>query len=226
MAQPFALDTRLTDILPPSADAGRAEAMLDAYSDKVNVLIGARKFAEAKAAAQMFQESIPVDAYPLPDTKDLARTNWRLLSDRARKDLQSGRTEDVRKRAQALLYSPLLPMIMPLDRDPFLLATDYLMTLTRPVGGFAPRHGVLAATVDGVTYIYLAATARNLMAGDAARIEDAAAKVRAAFPLASVNVSGVPVHGNRAMAASKKEMNVITAASAVLLIALSYALFG
>ncbi|GHU01347.1 MMPL family efflux pump permease component [Alphaproteobacteria bacterium] len=227
-ARPFALDTRLSDILPPPSGeaARRADALLDAYSGQVNVLVGARDFAQAVAAAAAFTALVPADPLPMPDLQSMARANWRLLSARAREDLLAGRTKAVRGRAQALLYSPLTPALLPLAADPFLLAPDYLMSLPVRASGFAPRQGWLAATVDGQTYIYLTARAPDLMAGDADRIEAAAAKVREAFPDVALSLSGVPVHGNRAMAASKVEMNVIAGVSAAMLIAMSFALFG
>ena len=159
----------------------------------------------------------------------LSAFNHRLLSDNTARLLETGDCETIRNNALAMLFSPVAINLLPLEHDPFLLASDFMMNLGITKSSFFPNQGVLTVNQDGVSYAYMTIELDNSSASYLKHvfheIEKAKALTLEYFPDVSINISGVPTHSARAIAKSIAETNLIAWASVILLVLISYAVF-
>jgi predicted exporter len=128
-----------------------------------------------------------------------------------------------------MLYGPVSVGLLPLERDPFFLSTDFMMNMESAKSNFFPSHGVLTASRDGVAYAYMSLDLSGFspayllpVVKEINRAEKEATK---RFPAVSINVSGVPLHSARAISESTLETNIIASASVLLIFIFSYAIF-
>ena len=172
----------------------------------------------------------------------LAPHSGGLLTDETRALLQAGKFDEVAQASATTLVSGLLAPLVSVKQDPYLLATDYLTHLqTRDDRGWSVRDGDPVCEKDGRCYRLLVfdgfTTSDNQFVCDVlARVREfnAAAQKRGppaggsgVSPLCPVRayVSGVPFHTALAMERSKWEINVLSAVSLIVVLALGVWLF-
>ena len=172
----------------------------------------------------------------------LAPRSGGLLTDETRALLQTGRFDEVARASATTLSSGFLAPLVSVKQDPYLLATDCLTHLkTRDDRGWSIHDGDPVCEKDGRCYRLLVfdgfTTSDNqFICGVLARVREfnAAAQKRGppaggsgVSPLcpARAYVSGAPFHTALAMERSKREINVLSAVSLVVVFALGIWLF-
>ena len=172
----------------------------------------------------------------------LAPRSGGLLTDETRALLQAGRFDEVARASATTLTSGFMSPLVSVKQDPYLLATDYLTHLqTRDDRGWSIHDGDPVCEKDGRCYRLLVfdgfTTSDNAFICDMlARVREfnAAAQKRGppaggsgVSPLCPVRayVSGAPFHTALAMERSKREINVLSAVSLVVVFALGVWLF-
>ena len=172
----------------------------------------------------------------------LAPRSGGLLTDETRALLQAGRFDEVARASATMLTSGFMAPLVSVKQDPYLLATDYLTHLqTRDDRGWSIQDGDPVCEKDGRCYRLLVfdgfTTSDNAFICDVlARVREfnAAAQKRGppaggsgVSPLCPVRayVSGAPFHTALAMERSKREINVLSAVSLVVVFALGVWLF-
>ena len=172
----------------------------------------------------------------------LAPRSGGLLTDETRALLQAGRFDEVARASATTLTSGFMAPLVSVKQDPYLLATDYFTHLqTRDDRGWSIHDGDPVCEKDGRCYRLLVfdgfTTSDNAFICDVlARVREfnAAAQKRGppaggsgVSPLCHVRayVSGAPFHTALAMERSKREINVLSAVSLVVVFALGVWLF-
>ena len=185
----------------------------------------------------------------------LAPRSGGLLTDETRARLQAGEFDEVARASATTLTSGFLAPLVSVKQDPYLLATDYLVHLQGRDGrGWSVHDGDLVCEKDGRCYRLLVfdgfTTSDNQFICDVlARVRafNAAAQERGppaggsgvsplqertpggsgVSPLRPVKayVSGAPFHAASAMERSRREINVLSAVSLAVVLALGVWLF-
>jgi predicted exporter len=241
--RPPAIKTDIMDIAPAMREDPKVAETLNrlsgAYTNRVNVLFGAEDIRDAVKAGAFFMGMLtgqPLKVNFLLD-KDgvdilgiLSNYNHRLLSDSAAGLLEAGKYGEIRDNALAMLYSPAGMGLLPLEQDPFFLATDFIMNMGLAGSNFSPSHGVLATSHNGVAYAYMSlemgGSSPAYLLPVAKEIGRAEKETAGRFQGVSINLSGVPLHSARAISESAMETNIIAGASVLLIFLISYAIFG
>ena len=170
-----------------------------------------------------------------------------LLTEETRALLQAGEYGTVATNAATALFSGLLAPVVSVKEDPYLLATDYLTHLqSRDDRGWSIRDGDPVREQDGRCYRLLVFD--GFKTSDSAFICEVIERVRtwgAAVPAAQgrdkrgtpasvaqerdppvkVYLSGAPFHAALATERSKREINILSAVSLVIVLALGVWLF-
>ena len=153
----------------------------------------------------------------------------------------AGRYKDVADAALARLYG-FLPPLVSVKEDPFLLATDWLLSLqTKRAAGWTLRDGLLARETNGVQQVLLTLDLSAVRPQEIANFLEAVAK---SLPGSSLETStnldveapsaqrqtltwcgGPPFHAARATANATREINLLSAASLVLVLLFGWLLF-
>ena len=177
----------------------------------------------------------------------LAPRSGGLLTEETRALLVAGEYGTVATNAATALFSGLLAPVVSVKKDPYLLATDYLTHLqSRDDRGWSIRDGDPVREQDGRCYRLLVFD--GFKTSDSAFICDVIERVRtwgAAVPAAQDSdkrdtpasvaqerdppvkayVSGAPFHAALATERSKREINILSAVSLVIVLALGVWLF-
>ena len=177
----------------------------------------------------------------------LAPHSGGLLTEETRTLLVAGEYGTVATNAATALFSGLLAPVVSVKKDPYLLATDYLTHLqSRDDRGWSIRDGDPVREQDGRCYRLLVFD--GFKTSDSAFICDVIERVRtwgAAVPAAQDSdkrdtpasvaqerdppvkayVSGAPFHAALATERSKREINILSAVSLVIVLALGVWLF-
>ena len=170
----------------------------------------------------------------------LAPRSGGLLTDETRALLQAGKFEEVARASATALTSGFLAPLVSVKQDPYLLATDYLTHLkTWDDRGWSIRDGDPVCERDGRCYRLLVFD--GFTTSDNQFICDVLARVRTfnegngstgttgVSPGAGHDVqacvSGAPFHTALAMERSKREINVLSTVSLVVVFALGVWLF-
>ena len=177
----------------------------------------------------------------------LAPRSGGLLTEETRTLLLAGEYGTVATNAATALFSGLLAPVVSVKEDPYLLATDYLTHLqSRDDRGWSIRDGDPVREQDGRCYRLLVFD--GFKTSDSAFICDVIERVRtwgAAVPAAQDSdkrdtpasvaqerdppvkayVSGAPFHAALATERSKREINILSAVSLVIVLALGVWLF-
>jgi predicted exporter len=205
---------------------------------QVVVLVGARDFEHAKAAAEIFRQHLPSDTLqPIPtDTSGEAALDFyrpyrsALLTAAQRDRLRHADIEQLAQATLARLYGPgLAGGLTDWSGDPLALWPQWWQT--RLGQGVQPRDGWLTASGEGRQWIllrYRAGVVALHMDGHG-RIRDAigvaAAQARASDPDIGILEAGVPLHAEAAAARGAWEMNTIGLGSLLAVIVLAWFAF-
>ena len=137
--------------------------------------------------AQTLKHSNASDPHPSTILKSLAPYARCFLSPETRKLLEKGEFAAVRDAAAARLFSPM-PPVLPPDRDPFLLFTDYVMDVSTPKGEWVAVRTEMTP-------------------------EEASAALAAVKGADDVRCAGAPFHTAVVSERSKREINILSVIS-------------
>ncbi len=248
------METDLYALLDPTRQSV-LRALADNLGGQLRILLEGPDFASLEAPAADFKTNItphepqrerPRLSRPAEGLRatltTLAPRSGGLLTDETRALLQAGRFDEVARASATTLTSGFMAPLVSVKQDPYLLATDYLTHLqTRDDRGWSIHDGDPLCEKDRRCYRLLVfdgfTTTDNAFICDVlARVREfnAAAQKRGppaggsgVSPLCPVRayVSGAPFHTALAMERSKKEINVLSAVSLVVVFALGVWLF-
>ena len=161
----------------------------------------------------------------------LAPRSGGLLTEETRALLLAGEYGTVATNAATALVSGFLSPLVSVKEDPYLLATDYLTHLqSRDDRGWSIRDGDPVCKRDGRSYRLLVFD--GFKTSDSAFICEVVERVRAFNTVAQQRdppvrayVSGAPFHAALATERSKREINILSAVSLVIVLALGVWLF-
>lgn len=150
-----------------------------------------------------------------------------LLAPDTRTLLQEGRYKDVADAAAAKLFG-FVPPLFSVKCDPFLLATDYALSLQRGLAaGWTMRDGYPVYATNGVHYLLLNVDFTHVAQTRLVAFLDAAQASVEASSAADVKIwcSGPPFHAARATASATREINLLSTVSLVLVAGFGWLLF-
>ena len=219
------------------SDGGVLRELAAGMSGQGRVLLEGDDFNALKAEADAIRARFRQPTGDFKDTiKFLASHRAGLLSPEAREQLMAGRYKDVADAALARLYG-FLPPLVSVKEDPFLLATDWLLSLqTKRTAGWTLRDGLLARETNGVQQVLLtldlsAASPRDIV-GFISSVQQQDLQLltinsQLATPNSRISAwcSGPPFHAARATANATREINVLSAASLALVLLFGWLLF-
>ena len=248
------VETDLYALLDPTRQSV-LRALADNVGGQLRILLEGPDFASLEASAADFRTCIAThvrgdvgrprepqrEAGTLRETlAALAPRSGGLLTDETRALLQAGKFEEVARTSATALTSGFLAPLVSVKQDPYLLATDYLTHLkTRDDRGWSIRDGDPVCERNGRCYRLLVFD--GFTTSDNQFICDVLARVRTfnegngatgATGVSPVDghdvqacVSGAPFHTALAMERSKREINVLSAVSLVVVFVLGVWLF-
>ena len=187
------------------------------------ILLEGQDFGTLRSRAEDIRRRFSQETTSLEDTlKFLAKHHHGLLSPETRSQLLKGCYGEVSSAAMARLYG-LTPALVSAKEDPFLLATDFLLSLqdSRPAG-WTLREGELERETDGKVQILLDADLSKVPAKEVANFLVDEEK---GDPLVRTWCGGAPFHAARATASAVHEINVLSAVSLLLVVILGRMLF-
>ena len=187
------------------------------------ILLEGESFGAVRSAAEDARRRFGQPPGDLAGTlRFLARHKAGLLSPETRELLLKGRYADVSAAALARLYGFAPPLVSVKD-DPFLLATDWIMSLQgRRTAGWSLRDGELARETNGVSQILLTLDLSGAGQREVAAFMDDAEKGGAAV---RAWCGGPPFHAARATANATREINLLSAVSLTLVVLFGWLLF-
>lgn len=195
------------------------------YSSKINVLIEGEEPEEVNDTAELFNskldkkniKSISVDGNKVLDLYKASRSG--LLSDKTAALLKKNDYASVKKNCLEMIYNPIGFSVVPLEDDPFMLFTDYILSLGENVSSDS------VINFNDNYYRILTfefnkdiALSPSLLNKEVKQI----IKVQKELTKGDVNVylTGSPIHSYFASSRSIVEINVICILSAIFVIGL------
>ena len=211
-------------------------ALADNLGGQLRILLEGPDLASLDAPAATFRECVGpharAESGSLRETlAALAPCSGGLLTDGTRAQLQAGKFDEVAQASATALVSGFLTPLVSVKQDPYLLATDYLTHLqTRDDHGWSLRDGDPVCEQEGHCYRLLVFD--GFKTSDSAFICDVLKRIQAfnadaqerGLPVKAY-VSGAPFHAAVATERSKLEINILSAVSLVVVIALGVWLF-
>ncbi len=242
--RPFKIESDLLSLLPKDfqseVERETIRRLSENSADVVNVLISADSEDAAVAATKAFRDNLPAGfatpaaTFPAGDNLSSLREflrpfRFQLLATEQRRLLLAGDFRQVEEAALAEIYSPVAMRIFPLKDDPYGFATKFLLDGGLADSPFVVRDGICVGSVAGMPTACLPlqmGTRGNLSAlrakmetlGEVRNKVEAAATAKIAF-------AGVPVHTDAAATKSLHEINFITTASVLALLAIFLLVF-
>jgi len=186
-------ESDLFALIGTSADVAELRSAADAMAKSARFLVKADSEDAARARLAELGMQLSPNATKLAAVLNaLAPYARGFLSPTVKGQLARGEFAAVRDAAMARMFSPM-PPVLPLDKDPFLLFTDYVLEMSAPKGEWVMVNVELT-------------TAQALAALEAVKgAED-------------VRCAGAPFHTAVASERSKREINVLSAISLVCVI--------
>jgi len=239
--------------LADTRHGGILRELADGMAGQGRVLLEGEDFGKLKEAASSIRARFRQPAGDFKETlKFLAEHRAGLLSPEARELLQAGKYRDVSDAAIARLYG-FVPPLVSVKEDPFLLATDYMLSMqTRRTAGWTLREGLLSHETNGVQQVLLTLDLSTTSLRDitafldsidqentyvgALRTTHQAPSTKHPLPItkhqalstkyqAPTWCSGPPFHAARATANATREINILSAVSLALVLLFGWLLF-
>ena len=217
-------------------------ALADNVGGQLRILLEGPDLASLDAPAAEFKAYM--GSRTRPETGSITNTlaalaprSGGLLTEQTRALLLAGEYGMVATNAATALFSGLLAPVISVKEDPYLLATDYLTHLqSRDNRGWSIRDGDPVREQDGRCYRLLVfdgfkPSDSSFICGVIERVRTWGAAVPAAQgrdkrdPPVKVYVSGAPFHAALATERSKREINILSAVSLVIVLALGVWMF-
>lgn len=207
--------------------AGLLRAIASGTAQQGRFLLEGRSVDALAARAAGIRQRLKVPPVDLSNTLEtLTRHRAGLLAPAARARLAAGETRAVADAAVAGLFG-LMPPLVSVKEDPFLLLTDYVMTFQKRLApGWSLHQGDPVRTLpDGTVQLFFSLDLAHVPMSDrAAFLEEVEAGHERGDPV-RVWCGGAVFHGARAAAQALREINVLSAVSALCVIALGWLLF-
>ena len=229
--------------LADTRHGGILRELADGMAGQGRVLLEGEDFGKLKEGAEAIRARFRQPAGDFKKTlKFLAEHRAGLLSPEARELLQAGRYKDVSDAAIARLYG-FVPPLVSVKEDPFLLATDYMLSMqARRTAGWTLREGLLSRETNGVQQVLLTLDLSGTGARDIAAFLESAEKRNSHASTSQhlnistsqhlnistsvrVSCSGPPFHAARATANATREINILSAVSLALVLLFGWLLF-
>ena len=148
-----------------------------------------------------------------------------LVSDETRELLRAGKFKDVANASAARLFGPVPPLFSVKD-DPFLLATDYAMSMQSNLApGWSLNGGYPVCERGGRRFLLM--QCGDLSLEKAEEIMQGAERINGAFVagVAKIWCCGPVFHTARSTSRAKREINILSSVSIVLVALLGWMLF-
>ena len=193
-------------------------------SNKINVVFESEDYEKLDYAFKNFFEKLDKNAF-YTDNTDVApmleaykKYRGGLLSQHSANLIKTNQYEALKQEAYERLYNPMGLTLLPLDKDPFLLLTDYVMS-------FGSASGIQETEKDDKYYrlvqfnikkeLALSPTLLNERMKELAALKDAVSGEDV-----KIYIAGAPVHTYYASSKSMTEINLICVLSSLFIILL------
>lgn len=194
------------------------------FSSKINVLVEADNIDDCECISKEFLSKIDNQFFKIKSIdyqkgfSTYKEYNMSFLSDKTRNLLLRHDYDTVEKEAFERLINPIGISILPIEDDPFLLFTDYIMNLS------ASNSITAGNTIqyNGKYYIYNILQINSDVFSPSTVNEKIKELIKTSKDYSSIYLSGVPIHSYYASSASIIEINVICVISFFFLIGLFY----
>lgn len=202
------------------------------FSAKINVIVESDSAETAETTAKNYYGQIDQTKMKTSDAdikgiiENYERHHYGLLSTKSEKLLREKNYEQIEHNALELLYNPIMQPIGSIDDDPFLLLTDYVMSLstTHDISNFTPiqlndkYYSLIMLNVDGDT-----ALSPSIMNEEVKRL--VILQKELSTKDVKIYLTGTPVHSYYASTKSAEEINLICILSSLFIIGLIYFYF-
>lgn len=202
------------------------------FSAKINVIVESDSAETAETTAKNYYGQIDQTKMKTSDAdikgiiENYERHHYGLLSTKSERLLREKNYEQIEHNALELLYNPIMQPIGSIDDDPFLLLTDYVMSLstTHDISNFTPiqlndkYYSLIMLNVDGDT-----ALSPSIMNEEVKRL--VILKKELSTKDVKIYLTGTPVHSYYASTKSAGEINLICILSSLFIIGLIYFYF-
>lgn len=202
------------------------------FSAKINVIVESDSAETAETTAKNYYGQIDQTKMKTSDAdikgiiENYERHHYGLLSTKSERLLREKNYEQIEHNALELLYNPIMQPIGSIDDDPFLLLTDYVMSLstTHDISNFTPiqlndkYYSLIMLNVDGDT-----ALSPSIMNEEVKRL--VILQKELSTKDVKIYLTGTPVHSYYASTKSAEEINLICILSSLFIIGLIYFYF-
>lgn len=202
------------------------------FSAKINVIVESDSAETAETTAKNYYGQIDQTKMKTSDAdikgiiENYERHHYGLLSTKSERLLREKNYEQIEHNALELLYNPIMQPIGSIDDDPFLLLTDYVMSLstTHDISNFTPiqlndkYYSLIMLNVDGDT-----ALSPSIMNEEVKRL--VIIQKELSTKDVKIYLTGTPVHSYYASTKSAGEINLICILSSLFIIGLIYFYF-
>lgn len=202
------------------------------FSAKINVIVESDSAETAETTAKNYYGQIDQTKMKTSDAdikgiiENYERHHYGLLSTKSERLLREKNYEQIEHNALELLYNPIMQPIGSIDDDPFLLLTDYVMSLstTHDISNFTPiqlndkYYSLIMLNVDGDT-----ALSPSIMNEEVKRL--VILQKELSTKDVKIYLTGTPVHSYYASTKSAGEINLICILSSLFIIGLIYFYF-
>lgn len=202
------------------------------FSAKINVIVESDSAETAETTAKNYYGQIDQTKMKTSDAdikgiiENYERHHYGLLSTKSERLLRKKNYEQIEHNALELLYNPIMQPIGSIDDDPFLLLTDYVMSLstTHDISNFTPiqlndkYYSLIMLNVDGDT-----ALSPSIMNEEVKRL--VILQKELSTKDVKIYLTGTPVHSYYASTKSAGEINLICILSSLFIIGLIYFYF-
>ena len=181
-------ESDLFALIGTSAEVAELRAAADAMAKSAHFLVKSESEEAARARLSSLGIQLPPNATKLAAVLNVLAPYARgFLSPTVKGQLERGEFAAVRDAAMARMFSPM-PPVLPLDKDPFLLFTDYVLEMSAPKGEWVMVNTELTP-------------AQALVVLEAVKGAD------------DIRCAGTPFHTAVASERSKREINILSAIS-------------
>ncbi len=195
------------------------------FSSKINVLIEAETEEKAENISKGFLSRIDKEFFQVKEVKYnktfklYEKYNKNFLSANTRKLLENKDYETVKQQAFERLINPIGFSILPLDKDPFLLFTDYLLSLSSD-----SQVGSTISYKDKY-YKYLSLDVGDKSLSPTVVNSKIKELIKTSEKFENIYLTGVPIHSYYASSKSIIETNVICIVSTLFLVGIFFFYF-
>ncbi len=202
------------------------------FSAKINVIVESNSPEISENTAKNFYSKIDKTKMQTTDAnitgiiKDYEQYHDNLISVKSQKLLREKKYDEIEQKTLEMLYNPIMQPIGSIEDDPFLLLTDYVMSLstTHDVSNFTPiqfndkYYSLIMLNVDGDI-----ALSPSIMNEEVKALTE----LQKEFSKKDVKIflTGTPVHSYYASTHSALEINIICILSTLFIIGLIYFYF-